>query len=590
MRPGRTALEAILENCRLALSTAQIDQLWSYHQLLRAANPRLNLTRIHNFENMVLKHYVDSLLVLQFLDLPTPLIDMGSGAGLPGIPLAIARPEVQLILAEPRGARAEFLSETSSRLGLRNVEVYAHKLGPDYPGQVAGIISRAVAEIPDTLGRVAACLVPGGRMIFMKGPECDQEIAEADHQGTGVFRLEADHAYSIPGTTHRRRLVVYQRLEAEPPSRPGRARPEIAYHGPIREVSSESNPSFRLFRDLLSGRGVRKHGQALLAGPRIIAEVQARFPDRILGWISGPTGPAPLGESLPWYRLSTPLFKELDIAGTGSPLILVSVPPLPSWSDDDPWPTGCTLFVPFQDPENVGAVIRSAAAFGAARVVLLREAAHPFHPRSTRAAGTAVFQVPLHHGPSIKDAGIKAGAADRAGYLGPGTLRDAVPSKVRPGRRCRRAGADRATQAGRTPADRDRPRSRVAERCDRRGHRAPCLVETTGGTRLTRVQNWLRSTSERPQALTSNLISQTSYRRFPNWLRSVVSGEARDRNGTGQLLAARLMAGGWPGRGSHPGRQIGFDRRRDKRSHRTQTLSYHDPIDGFQIGFVPRFS
>ena len=71
-----------------------------------------------------------------------------------------------------------------------------------------------------------------------------------------------------------------------------------------------------------------------------------------------------------------------------------------AWSDDEPWPDGCTLFVPFQDPENVGAVIRSAAAFGVARVVLLREAAHPFHPRSSRAAGPALFQVPLQVGPA----------------------------------------------------------------------------------------------------------------------------------------------------------------------------------------------
>jgi tRNA G18 (ribose-2'-O)-methylase SpoU len=84
-------------------------------------------------------------------------------------------------------------------------------------------------------------------------------------------------------------------------------------------------------------------------------------------------------------------------------LLLVSVPEIAVWSDADPWPEGCTLFVPFQDPENVGAVIRSAAAFGVARVVLLREAAHPFHPKSARAAGPTLLQVPLLQGPSIQD-------------------------------------------------------------------------------------------------------------------------------------------------------------------------------------------
>ena len=57
--------------------------------------------------------------------------------------------------------------------------MYDHKVGPDYPGQVAGVISRAVGSIPDTLDRVASCLAPGGRMIFMKGPECDDEIVAA---------------------------------------------------------------------------------------------------------------------------------------------------------------------------------------------------------------------------------------------------------------------------------------------------------------------------------------------------------------------------------------------------------------------------
>ena len=101
----------------------------------------------------------------------------------------------------------------------------------------------------------------------------------------------------------------------------------------------------------------------------------------------------------PWYRFNDPLFKQLDVVGTHSPLLLVKVPEFTPWSDDAAWPAGCTLFVPFQDPENVGSVIRSAAAFGVAQVVLLREAAHPFHPRSSRAAGPALFQVPILTGP-----------------------------------------------------------------------------------------------------------------------------------------------------------------------------------------------
>ncbi len=103
MTPAVKSLETILTRCGIALDVDQIQLLWRYHQMLRTANVELNLTRIHNFENMVLKHYVDSLLVLKFVDLPTPLMDMGSGPGLPGIPLKIARPQVPMILAEPAG-------------------------------------------------------------------------------------------------------------------------------------------------------------------------------------------------------------------------------------------------------------------------------------------------------------------------------------------------------------------------------------------------------------------------------------------------------------------------------------------------------
>jgi 16S rRNA (guanine527-N7)-methyltransferase len=257
-----------------------------------------------------------------------------------------------------------------------------------------------VGSIPETLARVANCLAPGGRMLFMKGPDCDAEIAEARQTHAGLFRLADDHAYTIPGTAHARRLVVYERLEG------GVESPRV-HAGPVREVSSAANPAYKHALELLSGRGIRKQGEALLAGARVVAEVLECYPEHALAWLTDTKGECPPRASLSWLRFADALFRALDVSGTKGPLLLVRVPEMPEWRDDDPWPEGCTLFVPFQDPENVGAVIRTAAAFRAARVVLLREAAHPFHPKSARAAGPALFQVPLWHGPSIHDLGTQ---------------------------------------------------------------------------------------------------------------------------------------------------------------------------------------
>ena len=399
--PTRKSLQMLMESRGIRLTNPQYDQLWAYHGMLRAANEDLNMTRIHNFENMVLKHYVDCLLVLKFVDLPDPLMDMGSGPGLPGIPLKIARPELSMILAEPRGGRVAFLEEVIARLGLKKIEVYGGKIGPKFDRPVGGVITRAVASIPETLDRVANCLMPGGKLILMKGPDCSAEIREAASSHAESYRLLKDQAYAIPETPHERRLVVYERLEGV--VQPGEPSASERFQGAIREVSSEANPTFKLCRELLTGRGIRKRGQAILSGRRPIAEILERFPEYAEAWITEPGGESPPSDSLTWLRFAEPLFKEVDTSGTRGPLLLVRVPETLEWSDAQDWPVGCTLFIPFQDPENVGALIRSAAAFGVARVVLLKEAAHPFHPKSVRAAGPALFQVPMFLGPSIQE-------------------------------------------------------------------------------------------------------------------------------------------------------------------------------------------
>jgi 16S rRNA (guanine527-N7)-methyltransferase len=211
--------------------------------------------------------------------------------------------------------------------------------------------------------------------------------------------LILDKGYAIPRTPHRRRLLVFRRAK----------KAAHAQHAGVRvrskTCSSASNPSVQLFKKLLQARGIRKTGQAILSGKRLVEEVLRDHPSSCSGWITEIDDPPPgaaAPKELTWYRLDPALFREIDVFGTGPPLLLIDVPPIPTWSPAGPWPEGCTLFIPFQDPENVGSVIRSAAAFGAARVVLLKEAANPFLPKSCRAAGGSLLKIPLYAGPSIR--------------------------------------------------------------------------------------------------------------------------------------------------------------------------------------------
>jgi len=398
--PARLA--ELLEQCGIQFNSHQVDQLWQYHQMLREHNAELNLTRIHQFENMVLKLYVDSILPGILQTLPSPLLDLGTGPGMPGIPLKIAFPKLEVYLAESRQRRVAFLDTVVKALGMSGLEVIGEGISPAFERPFKGVITRAVEAIPATLHRVSGCIEKGGQVIFMKGPACDEETASAKRQFPEEYSLVMDLPYHIPGTPNERRLVVFQRLTLS-----GGKRKVVAMkkHS-LRLVESEKNEAFKEARKLLSARGIKKANKALVSGSRIVRDTLHHFPERCAGWISRVNGnPPPMNapQHLVWYQFADRLFDELDIFGTDHPLLLVHTPSIEPWDLSAPWPRGCTLLVPFQDPENVGAIVRSATAFGVSQIILLKESAHPYHPKSMRASGGAVLHAHFLWGPSVKD-------------------------------------------------------------------------------------------------------------------------------------------------------------------------------------------
>ena len=170
-------------------------------------------------------------------------------------------------------------------------------------------------------------------------------------------------------------------------------------------IHSADNPVFKKLMALQTAHGIRKHGEFLVAGPKVIAEALRQKPEVVTAWIATPAMPLPFCElsHVGLVLLAKGLFRDVNLFGAPGPLLAMQTPDLPAFQPEAPWPEGCTLFIPFGDPENVGGAIRAAAGLGAARVVLLREAACPFLPKAVRASAGATWKIKLESGPSLAE-------------------------------------------------------------------------------------------------------------------------------------------------------------------------------------------
>lgn len=200
-----------MRRCRIVLNAEQYDRLWAFHSFLRKRNHDGDLTRLHGFETIVLKHYVDCMIVGDLVHLPSPLVDVGSGAGFPGIPLKIRYPKLDIILAEPRPRRVEFLNDTIALLGLEKARVFEHKVtSQSFRVPVKGVVTRALETMDKTVLRTSGALQPGGRLILLKGPGVEEEIEAFRRRFDDRYRIVENISYRLPLLGHDRRVVVVE--------------------------------------------------------------------------------------------------------------------------------------------------------------------------------------------------------------------------------------------------------------------------------------------------------------------------------------------------------------------------------------------
>jgi 16S rRNA (guanine527-N7)-methyltransferase len=188
----------------LALDRQHAGKLLDYLDLLVRWNGTYNLTAIRDPKDMLSKHLLDSLAMHPYFT-QASLADLGTGPGLPGIPLAIIRPEASVSLVESNGKKARFLREAVRQLGLDNARVIESRAeAVAEHGRYAAITARAMDRLAGILAVGGHLLAPDGVLLAMKGPRIADEIAELDRR----WRVVAIHPLDVPGLDAERQLVV----------------------------------------------------------------------------------------------------------------------------------------------------------------------------------------------------------------------------------------------------------------------------------------------------------------------------------------------------------------------------------------------
>ena len=192
-----------------SLQQTQYDQLLEYLYLLEKWSQVYNLTAIRGLRKMLSYHLLDSLSILPWLEDCRKAMDIGSGAGLPGIPLAIAMPDSAWVMLDSNSRKTRFIRQAIAHCGLKNAQVVLMRV-QDYhaPDSPDFIVSRAYASLADFSDSVAHLLAPDTRLLTMK---TGLKPEEADKLDRSRFAIE-EHDLQVPGISEARSLVMVKQI------------------------------------------------------------------------------------------------------------------------------------------------------------------------------------------------------------------------------------------------------------------------------------------------------------------------------------------------------------------------------------------
>ena len=205
------------------------EQFYNYMKLLLEWNEKINLTAITEQNDIILKHFIDSITINKYIEQSNSIIDIGTGAGFPGIPLKIMNQNKKITLVDSLNKRINFLNEVCKEISLENIQCIharAEELASDleYRENYETVVSRAVARLNVLIEYMLPFVKKGGLCICMKGPNIDGELEEAKNAIKVLGgKIKSVESFFLPDSDIERNVIIIEKVAETPKKYPRKA-------------------------------------------------------------------------------------------------------------------------------------------------------------------------------------------------------------------------------------------------------------------------------------------------------------------------------------------------------------------------------